>query len=765
MTTLTPEQLPNGNAQFIAYGNATRVADPFGGDDAISVRPQVFVRYYRGIKIRALREPNEDTVHVVLDPESVGLEKEFGAYMNSDDPVVTYLHEQYEAGNPIDIGIEFVRRQKAKDSKAEISPLAPIHALRGAENPDGTGNNAVMMGASGNHIRAIVGLINGRRTTVTESDPREWKILTGNRKGDLPPEGWKALLDREDWSQLGAITPRDGATASQASSEAQQPQGGTQGLDMNALSKIISHEVRKGLKDYGEHLLRQEEATRDTPSHGTSAGVEGKPWNVWVTKDQLNLGSYLVAGEGYALRWAFTYLGAINDSVLNDDTEIRWEAARELADASQKIADQVQATAYNGEVRADRTSASFKEAVLWVRFHIETAYPFSAADDFDFDQWYSNVGRAATTSLKTAEASAFDFLAERYPKAENATASAPERPEAPRSAPSASSAQSAGSADAPAQSEGDRTPVIAAYLQLLTQGWNDRDRIFELAREAKAKGLIDTTVYANPRDGEFSSEPFDGGREITIGHLTKRQYSLLSQAADTGDDSAQAPEPEPTPQEAPEEASAPVAAEPEQAEAAAQAGTEQAAAQQPQGKTAQHIAAALAKATTEDQIATCYTQARENNLLTSEVSVQHGAGHFGLTPVRPNTEGAETMQLGAVFDALRAAVETGQPEAQTAEPAQAPEEATEEAPAPQEAPQDQGPAEKQEEEKAPAQVIAERALDATTPEEIAELYTEAQQQGVESETVTIRGGSGPLGSFLNSRKKRAERSAQSAAKG
>ncbi|MDN5746763.1 MAG: hypothetical protein L0H31_16840, partial [Nocardioidaceae bacterium] len=208
MTHLTPEQLPNSNAQFIAYGPPERVADPFGGDDPVTIRPQVLVRYYRGVKIKELSTPNNDTVHVAIDPESVGLEKAFGGYLNSKDPVVPYLREQYEAGNAVDIGLEYVRNKKAKDSKELISPVVPIYALRGANAPDGSGDNLAMMAAAGNHTSTKVALINGRRSEVSQSDPTEWQILTSNRKGDLPPEGWKALVDREDWTKVGAITPK-----------------------------------------------------------------------------------------------------------------------------------------------------------------------------------------------------------------------------------------------------------------------------------------------------------------------------------------------------------------------------------------------------------------------------------------------------------------------------------------------------------------------------------------------------------------------------
>lgn len=769
MTTLTPDQLPSANAQFIAYGSPERVADPLGGDEAISIRPQVFVRYYRGIKIKDLRAPNKDTVNVVFDPTSVGLEKEFGAYMNSDDRVAAYLREQFEAGNPLDIGVEYQRRKKTKNDKQGISPLPPIHALRGASNPDGTGNHGVMLGESGNNTHSKIALVNGRRTTVVQSDPREWQGLVSNTQGDLPPAGWKALTNKEDWTRLGVITPKGDAALAQAPSAVQQAQegGAVQGLDMNVLSKIIGNEVRKGLKEYGENLMRQEDANRGTPaSQSPNSSVEGKPWTVWINKDQMNLGSFLVAGEGYALRWAFTYLGGLGDEVLNSDTEIRWEAARELADASQKIGDKVQATAYNGEIRADRTSSSFKESVMWVRFHIENSYPFSAAEDFDYEAWFSNVGRSATVSLKSTETLAQAYLDERYPKAHNET-------------------KGSQGEQVATTSGDDRTHIVSAYLQLLAQKWNDRDGVFALAREAKQKNLLGTKVWANPSDGQFSVEPFDGGQELTIGDLTKNQYGLLSQAADvTPSNEGQAPAAAETENEPPqEETQAPAPQDQaQQAPEAAQAA--------PVQRSAQHIAAALAQATTEDAVSDGYRSARESNLLTAEVAVKHGVGPFGISPVRPDTEGAESMTLGAVFDAFRAAIdaaqqptpesetdksESGEPETQETEqlaqeatqppsepeadtaPAQ-PEGDRKDEQAATQTPQEEAPEEADTataDSDSPALDIAERALTATTTEEIKALVEEAKKQEVDAEVITIRGATGPLSNFLTSRLKRA----------
>lgn len=735
MTLLTPDQLPASNAQFIAYGTPERIADPLGGDDPVTVRPQVFVRYYRGIKIKELRTPKEDTVNLVLDPESVGLQKEFGAYMNADDPLVAYLREQHEAGKPIDLGLEYVRNKKAKDSKALISPATPIHALRGANAPDGSGDNSTMMGAAGNHISSKVALVNGRRSKVIHSDPREWQVLTSNRQGDLPPEGWKALLDREDWTKVGTITPKGGvAPAAQQNGQQQsgQPQQNGTGLDPNAFAKIIRNEVRLALKDYGEYLQTQESATRGNPtSSQTNSTTEGKPWTVRVNKDHLNLGSYLVTGEGYALRWAYRYLEERGDQALTTDEEIHWAAAQELADASQRIADRVQSAAYNGEVRADRVSASFRESTAWVRFQIEQRYPFETTEDFDFDAWFDAVGRAATLGLRQSETNAGTFLAERYPQAEQKT-------------------KPAATKDERADDASDNAPVLDAFLQVLAHSWTDRDGILALAGEAKDKDLLATAVWAAPREGRFATEEFEGAREITIADLTKVQYGLLSQAAQ------QAPETDSVPEaagdtESPQPEAQPEARAPEESAEtpAPQAPSEKTPASG--ARTAQHIAADLARATAEEHIAAAFTEARDLNFLTTEITVKTGQGPFGIVPVSPSTDGAESMALGAVFDAIRTGMETN-----SAAPAPAVEEeeppVAEPAPTPASAP---APAEQENAGgTSPAMDIAERALEATTAEQIEGLYAEAQAAGIENETVTVRSGSGPLAGFLKSRMKR-----------
>lgn len=747
MTNLTPDQLPNSNAQFIAYGPPERVADPFGGDDPVTIRPQVLVRYYRGVKIKEISTPNEDTVHVAIDPESVGLEKAFGGYLNSNDPVVPYLREQFEAGKAVDIGLEYVRNKKAKDSKELISPVVPIYALRGASAPDGSGDKLAMMQGAGNHTSTKVALINGRRSGVSQSDPTEWQVLTSNRKGDLPPEGWKSLTDPEDWTKVGVIVPKgDTVPASGQNNQqaAPQQQAPALALDANTLANIVQTQVRMALKEYGDYLRNEEAATRGNPTgKQTNGNAEPKPWVVRVNKDHLNLGSYLVTGEGYVLRWAYRYLQERGDETLLADQDLHWAAADELAEASQRITDRVQAAAYNGEVRADRTHASFKEASAWVRFQIENVHPFETSNDFDYDAWFNAVGAAATQCIKKGAAKGEAYLGERYPQ---------------------NGQQQTKPQQEPAKGEGepeDRGPVVDAFLQMLTRSWTDRDALRALAGEAKEKDLLGQSVWGKPAEGQFSAEQFDGADEYTIGDLTKRQYDMLSQQQESN-----------APQETAED-TAPAAQQPESSTGTTTEQQPEAGQGEPAPEyTVQHVARALANATAEAEVRELYNLARDRNFLTTEIAVAKGEGAFGVAPVAPNTEGAEQMTLGAVFDAIRKSIDAG------TQPAQAPNGHDTSASTSDEAPHAEQPQQQASEPEAgateqpasaeeagqpdanggQAQNIAERALNATTDDEIKALYAEAQEAGIEGAEVTVKGRSGPLGGFLKNRAKRVARS-------
>lgn len=746
---LTPDQLPSKNAQFIAYGQPTRIADPLGGEDPITIRPQTYVRYYRGVKIAKLETPNEDTLHVQFDPESVGLSKAIGAYMNTNDPAAQYVRERFEAGDAVDVGLEWVRRKKEKNGdKAEIAPYAPIHALRGATSADGTGDNLTMMAAAGNNIRNVLAVVNGRRTASAVSDPSEWALLTDNRKGDLPPRGWRFLTDRDDWTRVGAIVAKDDADPQQ--SAAPQGQGAQQGagFDPNALSKMISHAVREALRDADREQSQAEQAAHGNPTNRPSGRTPGepKPWVPWAARDVVNLGSYITASEGYAFRWGYKHLRdseAMSGAAAEDLTS----AAVELATAQQSIADRVLARAYDGRVKADRSDASFKEASLWVRFIIENQHPFGTDPDFDLAVWSQAVEDAATALYTDA--------ADRTAAHLNDTAT---------SSQSAASAGSASSANREGGEPRDRSHHVKAFLQLLENVWGSADRLRDAAKSAQQQGIMGETVWANPGAARFSTEQFDGAREITLGNLTHIQYGILTK--DQGAGSAAPADEPPTDDTPPEDdhsgdgegpsgaaltpngQSAPASPTQNRGGRDEQSPNRRAATPNGNGgRSAQQIAVDLSRATTEQQIATLFSEVRSGNLLTTEVAVRDGAGHFGFAPVPPNTEGATSMALGAVFDELGRRIANAGSQSPAADGADAP------AHQEQTADDDSGTTVRT------AQEIAEAAEAASTVQEVEALSAEMLASKLGDEQVTIKRTTGPLGGFMSARLQRVSRQA------
>ena len=330
-----PAALPQENARFIAYGPEQRVADPQGGDP-ITARPQVYVRYYRGITVKEVKvggRSGGDTVAVHFDPTSVGLKEPITAYLDPSDPLVAYI-QSCGPDHAYDAALESVRRVKGKSSKAPISPLTPIHALRGADHPDGSaGKGTDMMGASAENIRNLVAMVDGRPGKDLVSNPYEWASLINNTEGHLPPEGWVYYgATGDQWAACGTIAPSKDAA----------PKTGT-GIpaDLGALVEQIAAAVAEKLQpSYGRPLPKDR-------------FDEGKPWQVRTNDGRINLGSYPATGAQRVARALLT-AGA--------DEETLWETVEQvLAEA-----DKAQCDAYGRGVTPDRTSASHREAVDWV---------------------------------------------------------------------------------------------------------------------------------------------------------------------------------------------------------------------------------------------------------------------------------------------------------------------------------------------------------------------------------------------------------------
>lgn len=726
-TRLTPEQLPQTNAQFIAYGAATRIADPFGGDDPITIRPQVFVRYYRGIKIKAINKPAEDTLHIEFDPDSVGLSKAFSTYMNADDPAAAYVQDRFEAGAAVDVGLESVRRKKEKaGAKAEIPSYVPIHALRGATNADGSGDAPTMMGAGGNHIRNVLGLIDGLKTNSCTSDPTEWAILTTNRKGDLPPEGYRALLSRDDWKNVGAITPKaeNAPTAQQARQDTDQ-QAPAAGIDPNVLAKIVQHAVRDALRAEDRAEDRAEVATHGNITAPPKGRVPSEPkqWVAWATKGVPNAGSYIVAGGGYVRRWAYEYLR--DNTNPTPDHDVLMEASAELTTYAQDITDTVQARLYDGAVVAGRMDPSHKEMSLWVRFVIEQQHPFLTDADFNSDAWKESVTTAAV-EFATAEMKAAAAHLE-------SQQSAPRQQQGQRSE----------------TTESDQGHALHAFTQLLGSVWDDAQKLRQAAAAANQQGLMGVLVWANPGEGKFSTEQFEGARQFEVGVLTHRRYQMLT--ADQEQAAPVTPASPSTPSEPPHDEDEPPHEE-RQPQPAAPAPQPAAPVQQQSSgafPSAQHLAVALAGATNEETVATLFQAASAQNYLTAEIAVKDGVGAFGIAPVAPNTAGARMMSLGATFDAVQERLSNPTAAAAATQDAAATSERAE-APAPEPSGNAGGAGRS-------AQDIANAAQGLVEVAELTALAQEASSAGVDGETVTIGTSSGTLAKFLESRIKRAQR--------
>src|SRR5699024_3216716 len=107
------------------------------------------------------RSGKADTITVEFDPESIGYTESVVGYLDPDDPIADYLEQKRQTDATVTVGIEIARRVKKKGTKEPISPLPHIHALRGAEHPDGSG---ATMAASGENTSKTIALVDGRRT-------------------------------------------------------------------------------------------------------------------------------------------------------------------------------------------------------------------------------------------------------------------------------------------------------------------------------------------------------------------------------------------------------------------------------------------------------------------------------------------------------------------------------------------------------------------------------------------------------------------------
>lgn len=711
---LTPDFLPSVNAQFVAYGPEVRVADPMGGEEPLTARPQVFVRYYAGIRIQEVVKGGRNgssTVAVHFDPESVGLREKITAYLDPEDPLVAYVEQQAAEGKEVHVGLETVRRGKTKTSRETISPLTPIHALRGAAAPDGA-KGPDMMGKSGENISNRVAMLNGRAARDITSEPTEWKALVNNKSGDLPPEGWKFYAPGDSWEQYGAIVPSDTATP--------RPRPGAlaaapaSGIDPDALAAVIEKTLHKVLDERESNL----------PGRSTRVFKEGTAWTPRTNDGRINLGGTAVAAEAFTHRWAHEHL--IIDRTLPDPAEV-WKLTGIVMD----LADRVQVDSYgrgNHEVTPDRTAGSHKEAARWVEWVIDQQHPFPN-DSNDLSGWATEVATAATAHLTEAGRRVGEHLSQRGKNT-------PAKTEAP--------------AEEPSTPQGPSKPVVKALLGSIKAAWNDMDAIKTTCANTQEKGLADLPLGVKSLEEDDPTLAYpapEGVAPTTAEDALRNRWQVL----DARTKSAPA---------TPEPAAGP-APEPEtQAEPAAEQPAQQPAADDPNRGYTQQVAQIIRSAhgaDTLDALKAVYSEAKDANLLASTVSVLTDDATGDLRFGANGENGYETRTIAQTLDYLRTRLSANAP---ATEEALAPQEPTL-APAAANEPETEDNDEwsdDQNSDVSEAQKIADSIdRNTSTVAEIDAAIADAQAGGVYEEKVTVDGRIGALRSYLTSARKRAEK--------
>lgn len=525
MNIYSPEQLPKINCQFVAYGPPVRHGNPEPGGDPLTIRPQTVVQYVRGILIKEIKHGGKsgdaNTVAIAFEPTSIGWEHAVGGHLSPKDPLVAYLEEAHAAGRSVDVAIETSRRDKTRKAKEPISPLTPIHALRGASNRSGANPE---MGTTYEHTHHRVAMVDGRPATDIVSNPVEWAMLTDNEVGDIPPEGWRFFTHGDDWTQVGVIVPDNNAAA-------QAPTAAAPVFDAAGLMEQIKAAVTAALAEY-------------TPLESERPGskkFEGKPWEARTRDGRVNLGGYLPSSYGWTMRWAVRHLRNLQSDLTTEEgeatpeeveatssgIEVDTEEAWALAATVMTLADQVQVSAYDamidggrrqGTVEPDRDSASHKEARLWVQWAIDNghSYPGEQGDSEEamesvLETWREQVVSTATDMLADCGRRAGADLASKKS----------------RQAPAASE-------QVAPKDEGPSPMIVQALLSGLERAWDKPQSIVVLAQQAQEKGFGGYIVSMSTVDGKVKiSYPAVEGEEAgPLESLARFRYGVLTEGRD-----------------------------------------------------------------------------------------------------------------------------------------------------------------------------------------------------------------------------------------
>lgn len=513
-----PEQLPaesNGNPQFIAYGPEERVANPDPDQQPLTVRPQVYVRYYHNIGVKMFREggmngDRDDLVTVEFDPQTVGLEKPIRAHVDANEPVLGLLRDLHSNGQPASVAIETTRKKKSAETKEPIGPLPPIHGLRGASNPDGSGSHQQMMGPSGANTSNKLAMVNGRPTKHLASNASEWRLLTSNKAGDLPPDGWKFYSDKDDWTKIGVIVPDGVAPVTNTPS---QPTAGAP-LDVQSLVKALGPGLTSVIQQAVADEFAKQAAAEATEDHmkGRPRGrgfSEGKPWDVRTSDGRVNLGTYMATNAGFCMRWALDYL-ADRDEAVGDTSN-----ARELANTVLSLADRAQADAYGHGAQPDRCATSHKEATRWVQWVISNENPVPADPDWPNDAeaakaWQDTVVTAAASYMAASGEVVGDYLTNRANMKKNPRAETVEETEPEPSGPPAH--------------------VVGALLQTATAKWSDLQVVGNVGKQVRERGFSDLVVSLNTDGDEgtvLNYPAVDGEKSGVLSEVLRNRWTEI----------------------------------------------------------------------------------------------------------------------------------------------------------------------------------------------------------------------------------------------
>lgn len=794
--SITPDQLPNRVSNFVAYGPEERAADPTNDGEVTTIRPQVYVRYYPGIVVSDLKEGGrsgnrEGLVTVHFDPTSIGFKDPISAHMNSDDQTLPILRNSLENKAPITVAIETQRKKKNSESGSPISPLTPIHALRGASHPNGDGDGRMMMGPSGNNTSNRVAFVNGQGTQHLQSVPTEWKSLVNNKSGDLPPEGWRNFAPGEDWTQIGAAV-RSGAPTP-ASTQGGAPMGGAiDGFPTpEQLSGLIHNVVSQSLKEFAPILANQVTQASGPTSPGRAAGkfYEGKQWDARTSDGRINLGGYVVASERWAFAWAYRYL-----SEAAEDASVSPEDAWTLSGSVLTMASQVQANSYGRGFVADRTTPSHREAEHWVQWTIRNIHPYPGvdADEETLTGWSEEVANEATSLFIEAGGRAGEYFA--------ATTKRDKHGAAPQ-------------AKTEERSEGPSEKVIRAFLDVIEKGWDNPASLKALGAQGRENGYgtlrVSMTTDENgvhiaypPTEGEESG-PLESLLIYRLNNLPEQgeqgggegEQSPASpnQSPEAGQDTQEQAQPEPSQEQAPAEAPAQEGASAQEAPATPQESTP---APQSEGP-ADSIIERLKVVATDGDLRAIYEEAKNADLLATKVTVAPGPNGeviFG----QDGQDGFQTQTIGSVVGIIRNSLQNTvaqsaasaseapadephapqaeapaeeespaptevapaeEPHQETADQGATPEEASpapEAAPDAEEAPSTEAPAETAQPDNE-AQRIADEASAASDTDTVAALQQEAEDKGLLDALIQNDGTEGPLGHWLSSQKRRVGR--------